>query len=355
MSEYPMHPQQQREPHQLTAGRDDAGRRLDRIVRRAFPSLSLSLLHRLMRTGAIRLNGTRCTAASRVAEGDVISVHLPADDAAANRNATAVTASAHGSAVVPDGSEDTKSDPLIAGRILLENEHILAVHKRRGTLVHGEGSLAESVTRYLSGSLPPSLSFRPGPLHRLDRNSSGVILFGKSIEGARRFSQLLRERSVIKRYVAVLSGALRSDASWDQAIERDHRAMRSTAGERGDDALTRVRSLAHGKDHRGAPLTLALCEIHSGRTHQIRAHAAEAGTPLAGDAKYGGGSILGGYVLHALSIELLEPDPILGFHVLVDPIEQAIQERIERWFGPDGQRAVRAVAQIDGKRLHLRP
>ena len=341
-----MHPQQQREPHQLTAGRDDAGRRLDRVVRRAFPSLSLSLLHRLMRTGAIRLNETRCTAASRVAEGDVISVRLPAEDVATH------TAPEAPVAAVAGGDRDGRSEPLIEGRILLENEHILAVHKRRGTLVHGEGSLAESVSRYLSESLPPSLSFRPGPLHRLDRNSSGVLLFGKSIEGARRFSQLLRERAVIKRYVAVLSGALRGDASWDQAIARDHRAMRSTAGKRGDDALTRVRSLAHGKDHRGAPLTLALCEIHSGRTHQIRAHAAEAGTPLAGDGKYGGGSILGGYVLHALSIEVLEPDPILGFQVLVDPVEQATQERIERWFGADGQRAVRAVAQVDGKRLH---
>ncbi len=349
MSEYRMNPQQQREPQRLTAGRDDAGRRLDRIVRRAFPSLSLSLLHRLMRTGAIRLNETRCTAASRVAEGDVITVRLPAEDVAMH------TAPQAGGTADAGENRDGRSEPLIEGRILLENEHILAVHKRRGTLVHGEGSLAESVSRYLSESLPPSLSFSPGPLHRLDRNSSGVILFGKSIEGARRFSQLLRERTVIKRYVAVLSGALRGDASWDQAIARDHRAMRSTAGERGDDALTRVRSLAHGKDHRGAPLTLALCEIHSGRTHQIRAHAAEAGTPLAGDAKYGGGSILGGYVLHALSIELLEPDPILGFRVLVDPVEQATQERIERWFGPDGQRAVRTVAQIGGKRLHSPP
>ena len=354
MSEYRMDPPQPREPHQLTAGRDDAGRRLDRIVRRAFPSLSLSLLHRLMRTGAIRLNEARCTAASRVAEGDRISVRLPAGDAPADPPADAIgNRAAEASPDVAPGA--TQRDPLIDGRILLENEHILAVHKRRGTLVHGEGSLAESVTGYLSGSLPPSLSFRPGPLHRLDRNSSGVILFGKSIEGARRFSQLLRERTVVKRYVAVLTGALRGDALWDHAIARDHRAKRSTAGEHGDDALTRVRSLAHGKDHRGAPLTLALCEIHSGRTHQIRAHAAEAGTPLAGDGKYGGGTLLGGYVLHALSIELQEPDPILGFQVLVDPMEQATQERIERWFGPDGQRAVRTVAQIGGKRLHSGP
>ncbi|TVQ37968.1 MAG: RluA family pseudouridine synthase [Spirochaetaceae bacterium] len=323
---------------QLTAGVDDNGRRIDRVVRRAVPQLGLSQLHRALRVGEIRRNGKRCRASDRVENGDIITVRLPRSAGSAIDTA----------AVTRHPAPET----LIEGRIILENEHILALHKRRGTLVHGDGSLNDAVTRYLSDRLKPSLSFRPGPLHRLDRNSSGLILFGKSLQGAQRFSELLQQRQVAKSYLGLFAGAIRQPCCWSGSIQRNQRTLRSHSGSSGYSAETVVQPLALGRYDDGQVLTLAICRIRSGRTHQIRAHAAHAGFPLAGDSKYGGGSFLGGYILHALSIELERVDPLLGFRRLVDPPENSVQQRIERFFG---RSALHAVVQEQPKRLHYGP
>lgn len=335
----------------LTAGEDDDGRRLDRVLRRALPHLGLSQLHRALRVGEIRCNGKRCRPSDRVARGDTITLRRAA-------GAEALPAQPHDGPAVdgPIDAEQTRAgEPLIDGRIILETDHILALHKRRGTLVHGEHSLDEAVGRYLAGTLPPSLSFRPGPLHRLDRNSSGLILFGKSIQGARRFSELLQAREVHKSYLALFTAWIGSPLHWTKPLSRNPATRRSHAGARGESATTAVRPLAHGRTRLGEPLTLALCEIRSGRTHQIRAHAAAEGAPLAGDAKYGGGSLLGGYILHALAIELERPDPVLGFRRLVDPPEDSIARRLEMFLGAAALDALSSVVQQPSLGLHFKP
>lgn len=351
---------------ELIAGSDDAGSRLDKIVRRVLPDLGLSHLHRMLRVGQIRLNGRRCKPADRVAVGDRITILRPRPPKAAPQPTPPA----------PGSAGQTESDPLIEGRILLENQHILALHKRRGTLVHGENSLAEAVQRYLHPRIPPSLSFRPGPLHRLDRNSSGIVLFGKSVHGARRFSELLQSRAVTKHYLALCSGEVASACLWTEPIRRDRQTHRSHTGSSGQTACehetvpgghgdvrratgmtaeTAVRPLLGGRARDGEPLTLVLCTIQSGRTHQIRAHAAAHGVPLAGDAKYGGGKLLGGYILHALSVELHRHDELLGFHRLVDYPEESVMIRLQRFLGPESQRAIDAVVQGPPKRLHSSP
>ena len=325
---------------QLKAGVDDNGRRIDRVVRRALPQLGLSQLHRALRVGDITLNGKRCKACDRVAEGDLISLRL-SQAAALEQTET--------------DHAPPQSEPLIDGRIILENSNILALHKRRGTLVHGEGSLNDAVNRYLSGRLPPSLSFRPGPLHRLDRNSSGVILFGKSLQGSQRFSELLKQRRVTKSYLGLFCGSISVAQCWRRPLRRDSQTQRSHGSNSGATAQTLVQPLAHGGDRAGGALTLALCQIHSGRTHQIRAHAAAEGYPLAGDSKYGGGAFLGGYILHALSIELDSNDTLLGFSHLVDPPEQSVVERVERFLGQEAVSSLTAVVQGPPIRLHCNP
>lgn len=337
MTQYRMTDQPIRPIRQLKAGADDNGRRIDRVLRRALPQLGLSQLHRALRVGDITRNEKRCKASDRVAEGDIISLALPQSPALKQ------TETDHA---------PPQSEPLIDGRIILENSNILALHKRRGTLVHGEGSLNEAVNRYLSDSLPPSLSFRPGPLHRLDRNSSGLILFGKSLPGAQRFSELLKQRRLTKSYLGLFRGTISTAQCWNRPLRRDSQTQRSHGSNSGATAQTLVQPLAHGGDRSGGALTLALCQIHSGRTHQIRAHAAAEGYPLAGDSKYGGGAFLGGYILHALSIELDSSDTLLGFSRLVDPPERSVIERIERFLGPEAVSRLTAVVQGPPMRLH---
>ena len=359
--------------HELIAGDNDAGSRLDKIVRRALPDLGLSQLHRMLRVGQIRLNGKRCKPADRVHAGDRITVRQLPQHQARQPQADADSPPDAVSTASGEQHLEPASQVLIEGRILLENEHILALHKRRGTLVHGQNSLAEAVARYLRSRITASLSFRPGPLHRLDRNSSGVILFGKSVHGARRFSQLLRDHAVEKCYLALCAGDVASACRWSKPVSRDHRTHRShvaESGRSGRDAATAdarrqerrhgsampaetvVQPLARGRNRDGEPLTLILCTIRSGRTHQIRAHAAAHGVPLAGDAKYGGGKLLGGYILHAISVELSQHDELLGFQRIVDYPEESVLRRLQRFIGPDAQRAIDAVVQGRSKGLH---
>ena len=278
-------------------GRDDVGRRLDRVVRRLLPSAPLSRIFQAIRTGEIQVGGRVAAGAYRVREGDVIRVRAELAEESAVQ------------AIRPP--TDAPPDWLLSA-ILLENEHLLVLNKPRGLLVHGEGSVEQAVRAYLAPRLPASLSFVPGPLHRLDRNTSGLLAFGKSLSGARLFSELLRQGAIGKLYLGLLEGALAERAEWEDTLIRTSRdaSTRQSAG--GANARTTAVPLL-----RGGRLTLAAIQIATGFTHQIRAQAQIHGYPLAGDRKYGGSPRPGGYLLHAWILELPAHNDLLGFTRIV--------------------------------------
>jgi 23S rRNA pseudouridine955/2504/2580 synthase len=189
--------------------------------------------------------------------------------------------------------------------VLFESAGLLVLNKPAGLPVHGKESLEDLVLSYLEPKLLPSLSFRPGPLHRLDRPSSGVIAFSTSLDGARFFSAMMRNRMIKKQYLALVSGVIEKAEVWEDELVRDERrkkTFRTSGTIHGvvKTALTRVSPLA-GDGER----TLILAEIETGRTHQIRAQAAGRGHPLLGDRKYG--SAAGGeFLLHAWRMEFSE-------------------------------------------------
>jgi len=250
----------------LTAAGDDDGRRLDRILRKALRGLPLSAIHRLLRKGAVLVNGESAPADYLIHTGEIITVPVRAD--AAQKSPV---------------KESVNMEP---GVILFEGAGILVLNKPPGLAVHGMGSLEEQVLSYLRPKLPPSLSFRPGPLHRLDKPSSGIIAFSTNLEGARSFSTLMRERKIKKFYLALVEGRIERSEIWQDELVRDRQRRKTFSGLPEDDtktALTNVRPLAGT-----AASTLILAEIETGRTHQIRAQAAARGHPLVGDRKYGG-------------------------------------------------------------------
>jgi 23S rRNA pseudouridine955/2504/2580 synthase len=284
---------------ELRAGDNDDGRRLDRILRKALPGLPLSGVHRLLRRKQVLVDGLPAQAASRIRSGQLIRVE---------------------GLETPESGESPRDEtralpgeqPL---RIIWEGAGLLVLNKEAGVPVHGPDSLDERVRTFLRGKLPASLSFRPGPLHRLDKPTSGIVVFSASLEGARIFSALLRARLPRKRYLALVEGQLSAPAVWEETLVRDTRrkkteALVSPPPEPGrgygpaKPARTRVFPLAA----RGG-YSLILLEIETGRTHQIRAQAAFHGHPLAGDRKYGGGFLSGGLLLHALSLEF-PPKPV---------------------------------------------
>ena len=291
---------------ELVTGENDSGRRLDRLLRKALPDAPLPLIHRLLRRGQVLVNGKPAKAQDRLVSGVKISIPSLKETYAPAPSARA----------------------LPSPQIIWQGEGLLAVNKPSGLAVHGRGSLDEMVGSFLAEKLPPSLSFKPGPLHRLDKPSSGIVVFSASIEGARLFSALMRERKVKKTYLAIVEGAVIKEEIWQDELVRDTELKKTfvsqTLGNEktgaSKNAVTKITPLA-----RNSKYSLVTAEIETGRTHQIRAQAAAHGHPLAGDKKYGG-SGSGGFFLHAWKLEFLE-------YSIEAPLPKEFAEKIRELFG----------------------
>lgn len=303
----------------FTAARDDDGKRADRVLRKFLRSLPLSKIYSAMRKNLLRLNGRAIKNGERVFAGDVISI------------ASFLICGKKAGGEAGDGAKAAESFPL---DIVFQNENFLAVNKPRGVNSQGALSVAREVealwmSRALDGR---SLSFRPGPLHRLDKMTSGVLFFSQSAEGARVFCEWMRERALQKKYIAVAQGTMERAEEWNDALEKFESGsfFVSRAADEGEGrrAVTRARPLAHGALE-GRPVTLALFEIGTGRHHQIRAQAALHGFPLAGDSAYGAENFSAGLLLHAREIDFPENSLSLPARVsapLPGYFERAIQE-----------------------------
>lgn len=295
-------------------GEDDVGRRLDRVVRKFLPDHGLGRIFGAIRRGDIQVNSKRVGGDYRLQAGDTIGI------VASLRSVRTV--------VVASSIRSIRLPAWFPGSILFENDNILAIDKPAGILVHGADSLETLVRAYLAPALKSSLSFRPGPLHRLDRNTSGVLLFGKSRVGAARFTALLKSRSVRKGYLVLLEGRLSRAEIWTDRLLRDRGTRSTVASRTGRDVQCEVSPLLSD-----GIVTLARVIMAGGFTHQIRAQASLNHHPLSGDAKYGGSPKANGYLLHAESMELGGPDSVLGFRKIDSPLPGAQRRRLEALFG----------------------
>lgn len=226
----------------------------------------------------IRVNGAREPGSRMLEAGDEVSIGI-AEEAIAEF-------------MSPGKSPSLKRQFGIA----YEDEHILAVEKPFGLLTHGDGkekknTLANQVIAYLigSGGYSPERypTFTPSPVGRLDRNTSGLVLFGKSPKALRDLNTMFRHRDdVEKYYLTMVRGRITEGLSLRSRMVKDEgrNLVRPLPEEDGEGRLmiTEVKPVAAGKKY-----TLAQVKLVTGRTHQIRVHLAEAGYPIIGDAKYG--------------------------------------------------------------------
>ena len=284
---------------ELITGENDNGRRLDRILRKALPNHPLPLIHRLLRQGKVLVNGKSAKASDRIDSGAKVSIPLK------------------------DAPKPAKSSrPLPPPEIIWQGTGLIAVNKSKALAVHGNDSLDNQVRSFLAEKLPHSLSFKPGPLHRLDKPSSGLVIFSTSLEGARLFSSLMRERKVKKTYLAVVEGKVNKEEIWEDFLERDSEKKKTfvSGSKEGKEAVTKIKPLAQEGNY-----SLVTAEIATGRTHQIRAQAASHGYPLAGDRKYGGHNFDDGFFLHAWKIEFLD-------NKITAPLPQKFKDKIKALF-----------------------
>ncbi len=266
----------------MTVQTEEAGMRLDRWFRVHFPALPFGRLQKLLRKGEIRVNGKRAKAAHRLEEGDTIRIPpLPEDMVAGRRNG-------HAPHRVQNLSERERA--FFRSLILHEDRDLLVINKPSGIAVQGGSKTSEHLDRYLA-ALETEYGERPRLVHRLDRDTSGVLVIAKRRSVAAELGRLFASRSVRKIYWAVVGGVPkplqgRIDMALVKAMTRDGERVRPAhSGENGAQKAVTYYSVVE----RAAPVVswLSLKPV-TGRQHQLRAHMAFTGHPILGDAKYGG-------------------------------------------------------------------
>ena len=324
---------------------DDVGRRLDRVLRKLLPRASLDRIYTALRKREVAVDGEPREGAYRLAEGQSILLRGPlaaVEPSPASTRTRPDTAQPGGHAGASTIGTPSPADHIIP--VLYRNEHMVVFDKPRGLPVHGQHSVATLMADHLQRWSQVSLSFRPGPVHRLDRDTTGIVLFALSLAGARELSALLRDRACQKIYFALLTGEIGVPEDWQDTLTRDRGAGRSVADPAGLDAQTQVVPLGVAGGQ-----TLAQVRIITGRTHQIRAQASLHGHPLVGDTRYGGAPNEGGYVLHCARFTLPASATVTDRTRFVSPLPAYSRQILDRHLGADVvSRALRAHADNGG-------
>jgi 23S rRNA pseudouridine1911/1915/1917 synthase len=291
----------------FSVAEEDAGSRLDSVLAARGEIASRASAERLLRSGAVHVDGSARPKSHRLAAGSVVEIMLP--EPAAGLAAEPVT--------VP---------------VRFEDEHLLVVDKPAGLTVHpGAGERTSTLAGQLLslGAIGGEDPERPGIVHRLDRDTSGLLVAARSEEAYEALREAIRTRQVERRYLALVRGQPRSRSGRIAApVGRDRRdpTRRSLDTDEPRDAVTRFELLETAGEH--ALLDVAL---ETGRTHQIRVHLAAIELPVSGDPLYGVRGDLGltRQFLHACRLRFRHP--VTGAEVDVSsPLPRDLEQALER-------------------------
>jgi 23S rRNA pseudouridine955/2504/2580 synthase len=284
----------------ITVSPEDGDSRLDRWFRRHYPSLAHGRLEKLLRTGQIRVDGRRAKSGDRVSPGQAIRV--PPLGTSADK----APAAQHSPRVRP------QDEAALRDYVIHHDHHAIVLNKPAGLAVQG----GSNTTRHVDGLLD-GLRFgnneRPRLVHRLDKDTSGVLLIARTAAAATFFTRAFRDKTTRKTYWAIVAGlpSLRQ-GKIDLALAKGpgRGGERVHADDDGKEAVTYYTVVDSAGDRAS---WLALLPL-TGRTHQLRAHCAAIGTPILGDGKYGGaasqipgGAAARGLQLHARALEIPHP------------------------------------------------
>ncbi len=259
-----------------TVDADEAGMRLDRWFKIHYPGLGFGQLQKLLRTGQIRLDGSRAKSDTRIQQGQTVRIPPLAVDAKAPAHVTSRTIRGQG-----DGDA-------LSAMLLHEDEKVLVINKPAGIAVQG----GSGITRHIDGMLEAwrnKKGEKPRLVHRIDRDTSGILVIARTRQAAVQLTKAFRERSTHKTYWAVVKGVPKKSSGRIstyllrvQTPDGDMMRVVPHGTEGAEHAITTYRVV----EQAGRNLSWLEMEPETGRMHQLRVHAAHIGCPILGDPKY---------------------------------------------------------------------
>lgn len=291
----------------------DADQRLDRWFKQHFPALSFGHLQKLLRTGQIRVDGKRAKADYRLSAGDQIRIPPMGDMALPMKKA----------APAPIRDADAR---LLQDAVLFRDEHVIVINKPPGLAVQG----GTSIGKHLDGMLDAlrfGSSERPRLVHRLDKDTSGVLVLARSRLAAAALAKSFKDRTTRKTYWALVIGVPSpNEGEITSFMEKDgEEEERVRPGDKGQKAITEYKVIEAAGN---AMSWLALRPV-TGRTHQLRVHCAQLGTPIVSDGKYGGEDAFRDGVsakLHLHARHIAIPHPVRGMIDVTAPLPPHMRE-----------------------------
>ena len=272
----------------VTAGAEDAGARID-VCLAAKLGVSRSNMQKLLEEGRVKRGDKVLKANYKVREGEIYTVDIPE----------------------PEPIEAVPED--IPLDIIYEDDDVVVLNKARGMVVHPApgnytGTLVNALLHHCKNLSGINSAIRPGIVHRLDKDTSGIMIVAKNDAAHIALSQQIQSKTAVRTYLAVVRGNLKTDSGTIEtqiARDKNDRKKMAVVKEGGRDAITDYEVL-----ERFGKYTLVRCKLRTGRTHQIRVHMEYLGYPLVGDPKYSPMKTpfaIKGQALHSHTLEFTHP------------------------------------------------
>ena len=254
----------------LIVKKEESGQTLEKYVRKILSNAPVSFIYKLFRKKDVKINGHWQDLKYIINEGEEVKIFVTDQQLEEFKT-----------------QKQSKALQDISNWIIYEDENVLLINKPRGVLVQkgnsNDDALDEMVLSYLKYDSNSLQAYKPAPAHRLDRNTAGIVVFGKNIQTLRTLADALNDKKqIFKRYLTLVKGEVDKDGEINVPLEKNAKNGRVYVNGNGKPSLTKYKVVKKLNGY-----TLLEVELLTGRTHQIRVHMAYINHPVVGDSKYG--------------------------------------------------------------------